>query len=506
MGKVTVRTRIGMSALFLLYESAVGYALLTVKEWEQIGKDSSSVQEAVEDSSRFTSICSLKAFHPFAHAEEALENINAVATGAVTDLLNNFLENNLPKKKSKCSLGVIDTNLGKTLSDKEFPVVFDKNIVELFRGVRLHFAKLSSNLTELDLERARVGLAHSYSRNKMQLDPNRQDKPIMNASALIENMDKTNNSFAMKMREWYGWHFPELAKIVTDNDLYCRCVRVIGNRLNWSEDKKKALLAVVGSEEVVDEIMAALKISMGREMAESDLSMVDSFTSVVVDMHSTRKQVGEYMTKKLSIVAPNLQAVVGDNIAAKLITHAGSLVNLAKAPASTIQIMGAEKAHFRALKTKGNTPKYGLLFNTSAVSKAAQKNKGRISRCLANKCSIASRIDAFSTGVPNCIFGDKLKDQVDERLAFLSEGVTPRKNLDVMREAVQAHGAQVLAKAAANAVESKDKKKERKSESKSSKPEEVKSEEKREKRKSESRKEETDAVPEKKKSKKEKKD
>lgn len=358
---------------------------------------------------------------------------------------------------------LLDINLGKALSEKEIAVIHDKNILELFRGIRLHFHKLSANLSEMDLERARVGLAHSYSRTKMQFDPNRQDKPIMNASALIENMDKTNNSFAMKMREWYGWHFPELNKIVTDNDLYCKCVRAIGNRLHWSEDKLAALKAVVNSDEIVEEILTALKVSMGREMSDTDLSMVDSFTSVVVDMHSTRKNVGEYMTKKLSVVAPNLQAVVGDNIAAKLITHAGSLVNLAKAPASTIQIMGAEKAHFRALKTKGNTPKYGLLFNTSAVSKAAQKNKGRISRCLANKCSIASRIDAFSSGTPNNIFGEKLKDQVDERLAFLSEGVTPRKNLDVMREAVQAHGAEVLAssspsnknaKAAAAAVES----------------------------------------------------
>lgn len=94
--------------------------------------------------------------------------------------------------------------------------------------------------------------------------------------------------------------------------------------------------------------------------------------------------------------APNLQALIGDTVGARLISHAGSLTSLSKYPASTVQILGAEKALFRALKTKGNTPKYGLIFHSTFIGRAAAKNKGRISRYLANKCSIASRIDAFS--------------------------------------------------------------------------------------------------------------
>merc|ERR1712115_277145 len=137
-----------------------------------------------------------------------------------------------------------------------------------------------------------------------------------------------------------------------------------------------------------------------------------------------------------ALVAPNLATLIGDTIGARLISHAGSLTNLAKYPASTVQILGAEKALFRALKTKGNTPKYGLIFHSSFIGRAQQKNKGRISRYLANKCSIASRIDCFSEE-PTTIFGDKLKDQVEERLAFLTEGTTPRKNLEVMQDAMK---------------------------------------------------------------------
>merc|ERR1711976_1131815 len=95
-------------------------------------------------------------------------------------------------------------------------------------------------------------------------------------------------------------------------------------------------------------------------------------------------------------VAPNLTTLIGEQVGARLISHAGSLINLAKYPASTVQILGAEKALFRALKSKGNTPKYGLIFHSSFIGRAKPKNNGCISRYLANKCSLASRIDCFS--------------------------------------------------------------------------------------------------------------
>ena len=123
----------------------------------------------------------------------------------------------------------------------------------------------------------------------------------------------------------------------------------------------------------------------------------------------------------------------GDAVAARLISHAGSLTNLAKYPASTVQILGAEKALFRALKTKGNTPKYGLIFHSTFIGRAAAKNKGRISRYLANKCSIACRIDNFAEE-PTNKFGEKLREQVEERLRFYDSGEAPRKNVDCMKE------------------------------------------------------------------------
>merc|ERR1712113_667010 len=167
-----------------------------------------------------------------------------------------------------------------------------------------------------------------------------------------------------------------------------------------------------------------------------DLLNIEMFASRVIGITEYRKELSTYLRSKMSVVAPNLAVLIGDTVGARLISRAGSLTNLAKCPASTVQILGAEKALFRALKTKGNTPKYGLIFHSSFIGRAGAKNKGRISRYLANKCSIASRIDCFSEE-STTVFGSKLKEQVEDRLKFYETGDLPRKNVEVMAEAVE---------------------------------------------------------------------
>merc|ERR1719450_1843132 len=175
---------------------------------------------------------------------------------------------------------------------------------------------------------------------------------------------------------------------------------------------------------------------MGMDIAPLDLMNIEKFANRVIALAEYRKELSKYLTDKMGNVAPNLAALVGEIIGARLISHAGSLTNLAKYPASTVQILGAEKALFRALKTKGNTPKYGLIFHSSFIARAGAKNKGRISRYLANKCSIASRIDCFSED-STTVFRSKLKEQVEDRLKFYETGDLPRKNVEVMAEAVE---------------------------------------------------------------------
>merc|ERR1712203_716827 len=131
-----------------------------------------------------------------------------------------------------------------------FSITHGQSVRELLRGCRAHFARLAKNLQETDLDKARLGLGHAFSRNRMQLDPNRQDKPIINTIALLDSLDKNINTFAMRVREWYAWHFPELIKIVTDNISYAKVARVIRVRDSFdAAEKTEDLAEACGSED-----------------------------------------------------------------------------------------------------------------------------------------------------------------------------------------------------------------------------------------------------------------
>lgn len=174
-------------------------------------------------------------------------------------------------------------------------------------------------------------------------------------------------------------------------------MKVIQNKAELNEDKLEELAEVVdGDETVAKQILDAARASMGTDISPVDMINIQNFADRVISLAEYRKNLHAYLITKMGYVAPNLAALIGEVVGARLISQAGSLTNLSKYPASTLQILGAEKALFRALKTKGNTPKYGLIYNSSFIGRAGIKNKGRISRFLANKCTIASRIDCFS--------------------------------------------------------------------------------------------------------------
>ena len=289
-------------------------------------------------------------------------------------------------------------------------------------------------MSDADITKAQLGLGHSFSRSKCAQDVNRQDKPITQTIALIEQMDKDINTFAMRLKEWFAWHFPELTKIVNDNTIYARIVNLCdARRDNLTEDIKEELQQIVIDEEKADQILDAVKISMGMDINDSDALQIKKWAERVTELMAFRETLSEFLKERMSAVAPNLQALIGEIVGSKLIAHAGGLTNLSKYPASTIQILGAEKALFRALKTKGKTPKYGLLFNSTFIGRAGATSKGKISRYLANKCAIASRIDCFSD-YPTAKIGESLRDQVEERLKFISSGAKPRKNKEAMEE------------------------------------------------------------------------
>ncbi|KAK1357927.1 Nucleolar protein 56 [Heracleum sosnowskyi] len=426
-------------SLYLLYECASGYALFNCHGLDEIGQNTEAVRNSVTDLSRFGKVVKLVGFNPFDSALDALNQINAVSEGQMTDELQSFLSLNLPSvgKKSKFSLGVSEPKLGSHIFEvTKIPCQSNEFVLELLRGVRLHIDRFIENLKPGDLEKAQLGLGHSYSRAKVKFNVNRVDNMVIQAIFLLDTLDKDVNSFSMRVREWYSWHFPELVKIVNDNYLYAKVAKYVDNKSELSEDKLPGLIDLVGDEDKAKEIVEAAKASMGQDLSPLDLLNVKLFAQRVMDLAEYRKKLYDYLVAKMSDIAPNLAALIGEVVGARLISHAGSLTNLAKCPSSTLQILGAEKALFRALKTRGNTPKYGLIFHSSFIGRASARNKGRMARYLANKCSIASRIDCF-LDKNTTAFGDKLREQVEERLEFYDKGVAPRKNIDVMKVAIE---------------------------------------------------------------------
>lgn len=369
------------------------------------------------------------------NGKQALEELHDISEGIASDFLRSFLELNLPK--TKAVLGVSDKILAGSIKSA-FPKIecetgdTSEVVQDMLRGIRLHSDKLLKQLREGDTNTAQLGLGHAYSRAKVKFSVQKNDNHIIQAIAILDQLDKAVNTFSMRVREWYSWHFPELVKIVSENQKYAKVALFVKDKKTLSADKLHDLAALVDDDEdIAKGIIEAATRSMGQDISVADMENVTLFAQRVVSLANYRKTLHSYLVSKMGVVAPNLATLIGEIVGARLISHAGSLTNLSKYPASTVQILGAEKALFRALKTKGNTPKYGLLYHSSFIGRAGQKNKGRISRFLANKCSMASRIDNFSE-TPSTVFGEALKKQVEERLDFYSSGAPPTKNAVAM--------------------------------------------------------------------------
>lgn len=384
-------------------------------------------------------------------------------SGVVHEFLHGLLELNLGKKAGVV-LGVEERGLASSIkSTLGIECDATERSLEIIRGIRLHAEKLLAGLESGDMGRSQLGLGHAYSRAKVKFNVNRSDNMIIQAIALLDQLDKDVNTFAMRVREWYGWHFPELVRIVPDNYQYAKVIQFIGDKSKLTEDAVEGLTELLDNNDVLARnVLDASRASMGTDISPVDHLNIRNFASRVIHLFEYRKSLQTYLSEKMGVVAPNLASLIGDTVGARLISHAGSLTNLSKYPASTVQILGAEKALFRALKTKGNTPKYGLIYHVSVCSRverwsllltcdvcdqstfigrAGTKNKGRISRFLANKCSIASRIDCFSD-VPSTKFGEVLRSQVEERLAFYETGSNPQTNASAMQKALAAFKAE----------------------------------------------------------------
>ncbi|CAG8773860.1 16172_t:CDS:2, partial [Racocetra persica] len=314
----------------------------------------------------------------------AVSSISDVLEGKLSDDLSNFLSetfNETSIKKEK--LIVADPKLGTTISKKlGIQVLSEKIVVDLYRGIRQHLDSLITGMNSEDISSMALGLSHSLSRHKLKFSPDKVDTMIIQAIGLLDDLDKELNTYAMRVKEWYG-------------------------------SQRSSM------------------ISMGTEISDEDINNIIMGCDQVISLTVYRTELYDYLKSRMMAIAPNLTTIVGELVGARLISHAGSLLNLAKHPSSTVQILGAEKALFRALKTKNATPKYGLIYHASLVGQASPKNKGKVARLVASKSSLATRFDAIADEKDLMAeMGHNCRKIIETRLRILEKGGTGAKITD----------------------------------------------------------------------------
>jgi len=402
--------------MFVLYETPAGYAIFKVLDESRISQVDNLYLE-FETPEKANQIVKLKHFQKFEDTTEALSAATAAVEGKLCKTLKKTLKK-LVSEDVQNELLVADAKLGNAIKDKlALKCVASSAVQELMRCIRSQSESLLAGLPKKEMTAMALGLAHSLSRYKLKFSPDKIDTMIVQAQCLLDDLDKELNNYLMRAREWYGWHFPELGKIITDNISFIKTIKLVGTRDNMVSTDLSDILP----EDVEEKVKEAAEISMGTEISEDDIVNIQNLCDEILAINDYRTHLSDYLKSRMLAMAPNLTVLVGETIGARLIAHSGSLTNLAKHPASTVQILGAEKALFRALKTKKDTPKYGLIYHAQLIGQASQKNKGKMSRSLAAKASLAIRVDAFGDD-GSFDLGTEHKVKLEARLRLLEEG------------------------------------------------------------------------------------
>lgn len=277
--------------------------------------------------------------------------------------------------------------------------------VQVWRQVRQEF--LEPRLTK---EKPRIlhNVAVGLSRQAIREASEQSDQLVIQAMSSLDDVEKVQNLMASRLREWYGLHFPEAAHAIDNALTLSRIVSKAGHREKIAENSD--LVKLLSETSVNPELLSQ---SMGAEIPNQDMEMIQALAQQYLDLQKFRVQLEKYLDEAMQEIAPNLRGLIGSVIGARLITLAGGMNKLARFPSSTIQVLGAEQALFRALKTGANPPKHGVIFQHTSIHSAPWWQRGKIARILAGKIAIAARVDLFSGEY----VADELKRNVLTRIA-----------------------------------------------------------------------------------------
>ncbi len=308
-----------------------------------------------------------------------------------------LLENQLAANQTHAKLGVesevIPSQMALSLQTRVEQIAVETGFVKSSEELTVWNRNVSIEVAKLQVKGA----------------TQKRDLIVGQAIQALDDLDRTLNLFMGRLREWYGVHFPELDRLVEKHETYARLVLDLGTRENYTV---KALEKEDLPKNKTEQISQIAEASMGADLGEMDLAQIKGLSKDILEMYKLRESMENYLDKTMDEVAPNTKTIVGALLGARLIAIAGGLRNLASRPASTMQVLGAEKALFRSIKTGARPPKHGLIFQHTLIHDAKRWQRGKIARAIAGKLTIAVRIDAFG----GQYVGDKLKKSLDKRI------------------------------------------------------------------------------------------
>ena len=300
------------------------------------------------------------------------------------------------KKVGEKQVIIEDQMLARLLSKSgDFTIKLESNsVTKWFRENQFDYLlKLGIIKTSDEIAPYRHNVALRLAKSKVSAASGEKDLLVKNAIDAIDEVDKSINVLVMRLREWYSVHHPSLSIIVEDQDQFAHILREVSGKESMS---RKSLENAGVPSDVINQVLEAIPGDIGGQLRESDLEIIRNLASAIDTLYNSRKSLEEYVSEVMNTVAPNVTALVGPLIGARLISLAGSLKDLASKPSSTVQVFGAEKALFRSLKTGADPPKHGIIYRVPEVHNAAYWQRGKVARALAGKLSIAARIDAYS--------------------------------------------------------------------------------------------------------------
>jgi nucleolar protein 56 len=293
------------------------------------------------------------------------------------------------------------------VEEKQFQIDKISSYKQMFDSYQQNHSELADDISG-DLRE----FALKWSSIRVREASEQLDLHISQSINALDEIDKILNTVGTRMREWYGLHFPELDNLLQNITTYANIVSKVGKREEITVEFLQTLEIPNNKIEIIQ--MTANR-SKGGKITEENLLILQSLANEVISLAQIRKTLEDHIDITMEIIAPNLKELLTATVGARLIAKAGSLKRLASLSSSTIQILGAEKALFRTLKTGANPPKHGLLFQHPVIHSAPKWQRGKLARAISSKAAIAARVDLYSRNPESSnALASKLNDRITE--------------------------------------------------------------------------------------------